>query len=277
MLGKLTNELRGRHGPTEKIAFFWLTLIIRLGNSVHMKKYKILHFIICFILASAISAFADITLKVYAKSETREFPEGYEIISTPSETASLIKTMASGSASIAGYADVNDKRYFISDWSYERYKSGQSYNWIRPKMAADQDPQKYAALTELMRQQQIEKKFNVTINNTTRVLKFGEKHSVLLSIENPLSEDGVAVVAVAGFYKGKLVPKVETANLQKLLDAGSVETTIDLICREDDAPVTIDKLSVQLVNSKTGVIIGEKNFDVFYSWSWKSARERLAE
>ncbi len=101
-----------------------------------MIKYKIFHFIICLILASTISAFADITLKVYAKPETKEFPEGYEIISTPSETASLIKTMASGSATIAGYADVNGKRYFISDWSYERYKTGQSHNWISPNSAS---------------------------------------------------------------------------------------------------------------------------------------------
>ncbi len=71
--------------------------------------------------------------RYYAPREV-VFENGYEVVDSPSLTATPLKEMPAGSARIAAHLDVSGTRYYMTDWSFERYVSGgRTPNWIRPK------------------------------------------------------------------------------------------------------------------------------------------------
>ncbi|SKA94934.1 hypothetical protein SAMN02745166_02247 [Prosthecobacter debontii] len=83
-------------------------------------------------MACAATSWDTSALKTLSSPAERSFPDGYEVVSEPNLGAGAIKKMPAGDAMVAAYLDVGSRRYYMSDWSYDRYRQGLSYNWIRP-------------------------------------------------------------------------------------------------------------------------------------------------
>lgn len=71
-------------------------------------------------------------VKPISPPEDRIFLNGYEVLTEPTADAKPIKIMPAGEAKVAAYLEVEGRRYYMTDWSYDRLKAGLSYNWIRP-------------------------------------------------------------------------------------------------------------------------------------------------
>ena len=80
-------------------------------------------------------------LKTYSPPRELPFENGYDIVPAPSASESAIKQMPSGTAMIAAYLDAGGRRYYMTDWSYDRYNSGGiEPNWIRPSGTGSSSP-----------------------------------------------------------------------------------------------------------------------------------------
>ncbi len=71
-------------------------------------------------------------LKRVSPPQEMSFANGYEVVAGPTADAKPLKVMPAGSAKVAANLDVDGRRYYMTDWSYERLQQGLSYNWIRP-------------------------------------------------------------------------------------------------------------------------------------------------
>jgi formylglycine-generating enzyme required for sulfatase activity len=71
-------------------------------------------------------------LKMISPHRDEMFSSGFEVVSEPNSTATATKKMPAGLAKVAAYLEVEGQRYYMTDWSYDRYQNGMSYNWIRP-------------------------------------------------------------------------------------------------------------------------------------------------
>lgn len=83
-------------------------------------------------MAFAATSWDTTALKTLSSPAERSFPDGYEVVSEPNLGEAAIKKMPAGDAMVAAYLDVGNRSYYMSDWSYDRYRQGLSYNWIRP-------------------------------------------------------------------------------------------------------------------------------------------------
>ncbi|SKA94937.1 hypothetical protein SAMN02745166_02248 [Prosthecobacter debontii] len=89
-------------------------------------------------LVSAATSWDASALKTMFPRADRFFPQGYEVVTEPSFSGQVIKEMPAGDAMVAAYLEVNGQRYYMTDWSYDRYRQGLSYHWIRSKEGGDE-------------------------------------------------------------------------------------------------------------------------------------------
>lgn len=68
-------------------------------------------------------------LKVLPKVEERAFPRGYQVFDGPSKSAALVKSNRAGSCAVAAYLDTTEGRFYLSDYSFERYQKQQRPLW----------------------------------------------------------------------------------------------------------------------------------------------------
>lgn len=74
------------------------------------------------------------------KARKLYFPDGFSVIDAPSRDAKVIKRVAGGaSATIAGFLLVEGRRYYISDWSFDRLGEREP-SWIVSDAAEEAAP-----------------------------------------------------------------------------------------------------------------------------------------
>lgn len=88
-------------------------------------------------------------LKRVSPPQDMSLPNGYEVVAEPTADAKPIKVMPPGLAKVAANLDVGGQRYYMTDWSYERFREGMSYNWIRPLRAGAAKPAPTKVLAEV--------------------------------------------------------------------------------------------------------------------------------
>jgi len=90
-----------------------------------------------FLLVSALLVVAVRTvvgqdIQVLPRPQVIEFPAGYEVIDG---NGKVLKRIGGPSqATVQAYVDGNGTRWFMSDWSFNRWRQGKSVNWIRPRL-----------------------------------------------------------------------------------------------------------------------------------------------
>ena len=98
---------------------------------------KRINFLFCVLLLSTLNVgivrAAEPALSVQEFPAIKEvsFPDGYAVYDSPDVSKPATKRVEGPTtARVAAYADVPSGRLFLSDWSYERKRQGQSYFWI---------------------------------------------------------------------------------------------------------------------------------------------------
>jgi hypothetical protein len=71
-------------------------------------------------------------LKLLKQIEERSFQRGYQVFDGPSKGSHLVKAHETGSCRVAAYLDTNEGRFYLSDYSLERYQKHLApFWWIR--------------------------------------------------------------------------------------------------------------------------------------------------
>lgn len=82
---------------------------------------------------SIAQAWESSDLTVYKQATELRFPSGFQVVDDASPSANVVKTVSGpADATVSAYVDSRGARFYMSDWSYDRYRSeGIRPNWIR--------------------------------------------------------------------------------------------------------------------------------------------------
>ncbi|MDF1814578.1 MAG: CHAT domain-containing protein [Verrucomicrobiales bacterium] len=82
-------------------------------------------------------------IQILAAPQEVAFPGGYEVVKQDGTVIKRINGPAR--ANVQAYLDSNGVRYFMSDWSYQRYASGKAANWMRATAVPNPPPRQPVA------------------------------------------------------------------------------------------------------------------------------------
>lgn len=97
-------------------------------NPENMKNLLVIILLACCVVCAAAQG-----LSVYKSPQKIKFPNGYDVVDN---RGVIVKRLPDArSANVQAYSDSNGIRYYMSDWSYQRYREkGIKPNWIRGRV-----------------------------------------------------------------------------------------------------------------------------------------------
>lgn len=190
--------------------------------------------ILCFAVAHAATSWDASALKTVSPRADRSFPNGYEVVTEPGLNGQVIKEMPAGDAMVAAYVEVGGQRYYMTDWSYDRYRQGLMYNWIRAK-SGSADEMKIVIHQEKPQviQQETPKASAQTLRESARAVDSAED---LAAAEKRLKYDWEDIEFLEE-KRQKMIKVVESPNLDARFRA-SQEDELVAIEAELEAKVT---------------------------------------